>query len=124
MLPRPSLLEPQSPLSTGGGSQSLSFFLFCRLSSWVVRQAGGFDFVSAEKGNSLYGLRELGNPLSDPLRCSPPPHLRSWTHHYQKKRIPSGYLHLPFTGSHPKTKPPKKPEGNLESQCLPLGNGE
>ncbi|XP_005360325.1 autoimmune regulator isoform X4 [Microtus ochrogaster] len=26
-------------------------------------------------------------------------------------------------GSHPKTKPPKKPEGNLESQRLPLGNG-
>lgn len=82
MLPRASLLEPQSPLSTGGGSQSLSFFLFCRLSSWVVRQAGGFDFVSAEKGNSLYGLRELGNPLSDPPRCSPPPHLRFWTHHH------------------------------------------
>ncbi|XP_051008570.1 autoimmune regulator isoform X6 [Acomys russatus] len=26
-------------------------------------------------------------------------------------------------GSHPKTKPPKKPEGNSESQRLPLGNG-
>ncbi|GAB1295279.1 Autoimmune regulator [Apodemus speciosus] len=27
-------------------------------------------------------------------------------------------------GSHPKAKPPKKPEGNLESQRLPLGNGD
>ncbi|XP_052020204.1 autoimmune regulator isoform X2 [Apodemus sylvaticus] len=35
--------------------------------------------------------------------------------------LPSKSISSP--GSHPKAKPPKKPEGNLESQRLPLGNG-
>lgn len=97
-----------------------------------MRQAGGFDFISVEEGNGLAWLKNtqgvrksLGLALPGALpRLTLYPGPTNTTPAQKGHSLPSCCFQLPSAGSHPKTKPPKKPEGNLESQRLPLGNGE
>ncbi|XP_021060145.1 autoimmune regulator isoform X6 [Mus pahari] len=72
---------------------------------------------------SRKGRKPLAGPKASVLPPRPPTKRRALE---EPRATPPAALaskSISSPGSHPKTKPPKKPEGSLESQRLPLGNG-